>query len=113
MFSEPPAFTDADVFAQGVERRLERSWTLRRLAIGVAGVAGGSVAVSQALGAHLIDRISVLSSASVLAVSHGARAFSQLRLLSDLPVGGEVMWVGAGLALLGVVLMATRSLENL
>ncbi len=113
LFAETPAYADADGFARRVEDRLERNWTLRRVLIGAAGLAGGAIAVGQTVGTGVIDRIIGLSDVSATTVTHSARALSQLRLLSVLPVSSEVLWVGAGLAVLAVALMATRSLENL
>ena len=112
MFADAPALADADGFARRIEDRLDRSWTLRRLGIGVAGLTGGAVAVGQTLGAHLFDRVAGISDASANAFTHGAKTLSQLRFLSELPIGGEVMWMGAGLAVLALVLMATRSLQE-
>jgi hypothetical protein len=112
LFAEAPAFADADGFAQRVENRLDRTWTVRRVLIGAAGLAGGAIAVGQAVGANVFDRIVGFSDASAATMAHSARALSQLRFLSELPVGAEVLWVGAGLAVLAVALMATRSLEN-
>ena len=112
LFAEAPDLADADGFARRIEARLDRSWTLRRILIGTAGLGGGAIAVAQTVGAHLFDRVAGFSDASASAVSQSARTLSQLHLLSALPIGGEVLWVGAGLALLAVVLMATRSLEN-
>ncbi len=112
MFAETPAYADADGFARRIEGRLDRAWTWRRLLIGAAGLGGGAIAVAQTIGAHLFDRVAGISDASASAVSQGARTLGQLRLLDALPIGGEVLWVGAGLAVLAVVLMATRSLEN-
>jgi hypothetical protein len=113
LFAQAPEFVDSDGFAQRVESRLDRSWTVRRLLIGAAGVGGGAIAVAQTIGAHLFDRVAGFSGASVAAFSQGARTLSQLPLVTALPIGGEVMWVGAGLAVLAVVLVATRALENL
>lgn len=114
LYAETPAFADADGFARRIEDRLDRTWTLRRVLIGAAGLAGGAIAVGQALGgANLFDRIVGISDASAQTMTNGTRALSQLRLLSELPVGSEVLWVGAGLFALAVALMATRSLENL
>ena len=111
-FAETPAFADADGFARRIETRLDRSWTLRRALIGAAGVGGGLIAVGQMVGVHLFQRIEGASQASAAAISDGSKAVSQLRHLTALPIGAEVMWTGAALAVLAVVLMATRSLEE-
>ena len=72
-----------------------------------------AIAVAQTVGAHVFERVADFSGASSAVVSQGAKTISQLPLLSELPVGGEVMLVGAGLAVLAVALVATRALENL
>ncbi|MEI9965940.1 MAG: hypothetical protein WDM92_16195 [Caulobacteraceae bacterium] len=46
-FTEAPAFPDADRFAARVQDRLDRSWTLRRLMIGAAGLVGGVIAAAR------------------------------------------------------------------
>ena len=112
MFGEAPAFADADVFARGIEDRLARGWALRRVLIGAAGIGGGVIAAAQMLGGHFTKAAVGFTSASAEAVQRGGQAIGQLRILSDLPIGGEVMWVGIGLAVLAVVLMAARSLEE-
>ncbi len=111
-FAEVPPMADADRFARRLETRLDRSWTLRRVLIGAAGLGGGLVAVGQMLGARLFDRAMGVSDASLASISQGAKAIGQLRVLTMLPMGAEVMWMAAGLAALAVVLMATRSLEE-
>ncbi len=112
MFSESPAFADADGFAYRVEARLARSWTLRRVLIGLAGLIGGLVAAGQMLGAHLWQAVGGFASTSSQALARGGQALGQLQVLGDLPIGAEVMWVGLGLATLAVVLMAARALEE-
>ena len=112
LYSEAPALADADQFARRVEDRLARGWTVRRLLIGLAGVLGGLVAAGQMLGAHLWEATAGVTSASAAALQRGGQAMGQFRLLTDLPIGSEVMWVGLGLAVLAVVLMAARSLEE-
>ena len=111
-FGETPAFADADHFARRVDARLVRSWSMRRALIGMAGLAGGVVAVGQLVGARLFDHVIGLSQASVTQVTQGVKTVGQFRILASLPIGGEVMWMVAGLAVLAVVLMATRSLEE-
>jgi len=112
LFAETPAFADADRFARRVETRLDRTWALRRALIGIAGLGGGLVAAGQMLGAPLIDRVTGFSEASLTNVSRGARALGGLRFVADLPVGAEVMWTAAGLAVLAVVLVAARAIEE-
>ena len=112
-FAEVPALQDVDSFASRVERRLDRSWRMRSLFIAVAGLVGGLVAAGQMLGAQLFSHLSRVSAGSAAAVSDAMKTAGQLRLLSMLPVGSEVLWVGAGLAVLAVVLLATRALEEL
>jgi len=112
LFADTPVYADADGFARRVEDRLDRTWTVRRVMIGTAGLAGGAIAVGQTLDANLLHRIVGFSDASATTMAHSARDLSQLRFLRALPVGGEVLWVGAGLAVLAVVLMPTRALEN-
>jgi len=53
LFAQSPSFPDAAVFAHSLEARLERTGRLRTLAVTVAGVVGGVVAVSQGLGSNL------------------------------------------------------------
>ena len=113
LFAEAPAFADADRFARRVETRLDRAWALRRALIGIAGLGGGVVAAGQMLGSRLVDRAAAgLSEVSLTSVLQGARALGGLRFLADLPVGAEVMWTAAGLAVLAVVLVAARAIEE-
>jgi hypothetical protein len=111
-FADSPAFVDADWFNARVQDRLDRSWTVRRLLIGVAGLVGGVFAAGQMLGAEVFHKLVGGADASLAALDSSAKAIGQLRVLTMLPVGSEVLWVGAGLAVLAVVLMATRSIEE-
>jgi hypothetical protein len=112
LFSQPPAFGDADGFARRVEDRLGRSWAVRRMLIGLAGVVGGVIAAGQMLGGgHLWDAASTLTAQVTGAVTRGGQAMGQSRVLGDLPIGGEVLWMGLGLAALAVVLVAARAFE--
>lgn len=49
MFARPPALDGADVFAAGVERRLNRNWRMRTVILSAAGLVGGVFAVREAL----------------------------------------------------------------
>ncbi len=111
-FASTPAFVDADAFTRRVEGRLDRSWMLRRMLIGAAGVGGGLIAAGQMLGVHMFERLQGLSVASATAITQGSRTISRLQHSVDLPISGEVIWMGAALAVFAVVLMATRVMEE-
>ncbi len=114
MFAQPPAFADADAFARRVESRLDRSWTVRRWAIGAAGLAGGIVATGQVIGSNVSQRMQGLGTEAMADLSSGVRSFGpEWKALSLLPVGTEVLWMGAALAIMAVALVATRMLEEL
>ena len=53
MFARPPAFDDAEAFADRVERHLGLSWRVRTGVLTGAGVVGGFIAVREALEAGL------------------------------------------------------------
>src|SRR5688500_4317678 len=61
MFAQPPALADADAFARRVESKLDRSWMVRRWAIGAAGLVGGVVATGQVLSTNLTERMQGIS----------------------------------------------------
>jgi hypothetical protein len=114
LFSEPPAFADADDFARSVVARLDRGWQLRSLVIGLTGLIGGTIGVSQMMAVNLFGQIE-----SVSAVQ-GQRLGTQLGqifpthlALPSLPFGGEGLWMSAGLAAVAVVFALTRALEEI
>ena len=90
---------------------------MRRVLIGTAGVGGGLVAAGQVVGANLVQRAAVASQgadsrAHDLAADLLARGEAMLHL-QPLPLGGEVIWMVAGLAAMGVALVAARLMERL
>ena len=115
LFAEPPPLPDAPRFTAAVQARLERGWAMRRVLIGAAGLVGGVVAAVQVVGANLVQRVAVASqtadtraqdaAADLIARGHTA--------LHALPLGGEALWMVAGLAALGVALAAARLMEAL
>jgi hypothetical protein len=111
LFADPPAFADADAFAQRLERRLERGWTVRRWLIGAAGLAGGLIAASQLVVPGVFGRIGVVGR-SAHAVSATLTLPPPAEWLSILPSGDGVVWtaVGVAVALTGFVL--TRVIEE-
>lgn len=112
-FAEAPAAPDPDGFARRVERRLDRAWRVRGALIGTAGVAGGVVAAAQMLGGgHVFQDVASASTRSVAAVSRGVTTVGGFGQLASLPAAPEVLWVGAGLAVLAVVFFAVRAIEE-
>jgi hypothetical protein len=117
LFSEAPHYPDCQLFADQIESRLGRGWALRRVLIAAAGVAGGLIAAGQMIGSGLAARLSGASH-MVSATRQGVSQLPlplmpQLSVLSDMPFGGEVVWLVLGLAVLAGALLAGRSLEEL
>ena len=101
-------------FAARVEARLDRSWAFRRLAITVAGLVGGAIAAMQMIGSRLGAQVEgVGSQASAQIARSWNEVSAPLKAISVLPYSTEVMWMGAGLAVLAIALIATRSIEEL
>jgi hypothetical protein len=113
MFAQAPAFADADAFARRVEGHLDRAWTVRRWAIGAAGVVGGVIAAGQLLGSNVTERMQGYGVDAVADASRSLSSFTpEWKALSYLPMGTEVVWMGAALAVLAIALMATRMIEE-
>lgn len=113
LFAEAPALIDGDQFAKRVEDRLERSWTLRRVLIGAAGLGGGLIVAGQMIGPQISQRIETVSLAPVSTIQKGVEALApHWKVFSYLPYSSELLWMAAGLAALGVAAMAKRSIEE-
>jgi membrane-associated protease RseP (regulator of RpoE activity) len=113
LFAEAPALVDGDQFAKRVEDRLERSWTLRRVLIGAAGLGGGLIVAGQMIGPQINQRIETISLAPVSTIQRGIEALTpHWKVFSYLPYSSELLWMAAGLAALGVAAMAKRSIEE-
>ena len=115
LFADAPAFADQAAFTAAVQSRLERNWVLRRLMIGLAGGIGGLIAAVQVVGADLVQR---LASASQSAGLHAHDLITELVMrgravlhVHASPVGGEALWMVAGLAAVGLALLAARLIE--
>lgn len=117
LYADHPHYPDAPLFAAEVEGRLSRGWALRRMLIGAAGAAGGLIAVVQFAGARFGRRLGELGD---LASNTGHALRSTLLHLpgplgemGQLPFGGEVLWLVAGLAVLAGALLASRSIQEI
>lgn len=108
LFAQPPAVADSAGFAARVEARLERGWGARQLVIAAAGVLGGTVAGSQALGAGVWSRLQGirLPTGPLLGGDGGARLTGDA--FGVLLGGGEVMWMAAGMAAVTAAFVVTR-----
>lgn len=116
LYAEAPLFPDAPLFTAGVQRRLDRAWALRRGLIGVAGVAGGLIAAVQFVGSNFTERVSLVSEDLTLRL-HEVEGWISQRTgwqvdAHALPMGGEAMWLVAGLAAMGLALLAARVFET-
>ncbi len=117
LYAEHPHYPDAPLFAAEVEGRLSRGWALRRMLIGAAGVAGGLIAVIQFAGARFGQRLGELGDLATTTghslhttMLHMPGPFGEV---GQLPFGGEVLWLVAGLAVLAGALLASRSIQEI
>jgi hypothetical protein len=113
MFTEVPAFADADTFARRVEERLDRGWTLRRLLIGGLGLIGGLIGGAQIVGSGVVARLGQIGARSDRVVS---AVFSDL-LPADfmprgVPLNGEILWMAAALAAVAIGFALTRAIRE-
>ena len=120
LFGETPHYSDQALFAAEVEQKLNRGWTIRRSLIGLLGLAGGLLAVGQVAGSNLVERMGVISQASVDAAHHSAdslpsltHAASRVLAVQGLNLGGEAIWLVLGMLALAGVLLATRVVEEI
>ncbi|MEY4249415.1 MAG: hypothetical protein RJA87_1048 [Pseudomonadota bacterium] len=113
LFDEPPAFADSEAFVASVIQRLDRRWQVRSLVIGVTGLLGGFVAVSQIMANNLVGKVEVLSvGAKPHLLSQLIQSVETHLVLPSLPFGGEGLWMSAGLAGLALVFALTRAIEE-
>jgi hypothetical protein len=113
LFAEPPAFSDAEGFHARVERRLDRGWTLRRLAIGAAGGVAGLFAVGQLISSRFATDLRSASSESVSTVDLGVdKLMDQVNQFVATPASVETLWLGAALAAIALTFAITRLVEE-
>ena len=112
LYGQPPAFRDAELFAQQVTERLDRGWALRRVVIGATGVVAGLAAAVQLLGARFADEFSAVSreGAQRLDLSLGqlTSGYDQLFTMG----GSETLWIAAALALVALAFGVTRLMDE-
>jgi hypothetical protein len=124
-FARSPRMADEDLFAARIETRLASSTRLRTLALALAGLTGGVVAVRQSLNSAMeLGTSSVTTPALSLGrdlqnVSYDAQLSVQPILdqfgLSDMELGSmggmSLFWVGT-LALVGLAIAGAMKLSQ-
>jgi hypothetical protein len=113
LFAQAPALSDGDAFASRVQAKLARSWRLRTVAIGAAGVVGGAVAASQILGAGFALQVREASAHSAQVVDAAYRqTWTSLDAMSQITPSAALFWAVSGLMILAAVVGATRVLDE-
>ena len=113
LFGQAPGLADAETFAGRVESRLDRSWRVRTLGLGAAGVVGGVIAASQALGSGVGLRLEHATTASAHRVdSLYHQGFVQAQAFLQASPGLSLFWVASGLLILAAVVGATRAFDE-
>ncbi len=114
LFAQPPQVQDPIGFARRVEARLDREWAVRRLMIGVAGVAGAAIMLSQSLGAEVMSRLDAfVAPAQRLATEQWQIATGESLLNQPGLLSGELLWTLAAVAGVIAAFAATRWAEAL
>jgi hypothetical protein len=108
LYAQSPRVTDAEGFARRVESRLDREWSLRRVLIGAAGVAGGTVAVTQMVGAQMSTRLAGALEPLNRSVSQGWQSSWYADLQTGGLFSGDAVWILTALAGLGLSLAVAR-----
>ncbi|PLR19328.1 hypothetical protein SGCZBJ_23235 [Caulobacter zeae] len=113
LFADPPALPDAEAFHARVERRLDRGWALRRLAIGAAGGVAGLIAVGQLIASRFATDLRAASSEGVSTVDLGVdKVMDQVNQFVATPASVETLWLGAALAAIALAFAVTRLVEE-
>ncbi|MBP7705508.1 MAG: hypothetical protein KA105_09540 [Caulobacter sp.] len=114
MFNEPPAFADNETFARLIEMRLDRGWGMRQIALGAAGLAAGTIGALQLVGSRVVLESGALATERRLD-SLGETLGGLFRvgeLTQGLPMGGQVIWMGAALAVMAVAFVVFRTVDD-
>ena len=113
LFSQPPAFPDGEAFVTRVTTRLDRDWTMRRMMIGVGGLAAGMVVAWQFLAGRFGAELASVSDDARGAVDSGlGRMLAEVNHATGAAAGSETLWLVAGLAAAAVGFAVTRVMES-
>ena len=111
LFAQAPRVVDPVAFAARVEARLEREWALRRGFIGVAGLVGGVIAVTQTLGAELYGRLGAALTPLSRSLGDASVAAWYAELETQSLLSGQAVWALAALGGLAVTLAVARAAD--
>ena len=114
MFDAPPAFADADLFARGVEARLDRGWGVRQLLIGAFGFIGGLIGAMQMMGSGIGTQLEQASEESTGVLTRQLDGFLRSGMdLAAMPLSNEVLWMAAAMGVMALAFAVTRAVEEL
>ena len=121
LFARSPALPDVADFAARVEQRLDNGSRVRTLALSLAGLVGGVIAVREAVGANLVFQAEAASDNTARLVSGGLDS-AALQAQTSLQSGLDQLGLGVGLTsmagmqmfwIVTAVLIATAALATL
>jgi hypothetical protein len=113
LFSEAPAFPDAELFAAQMAANLDRGWALRRVLIGGAGVIAGLIAAVQIVTTRFPAELQAISSTGTRDLNADIdMALTKFNQVVSTPASVEALWLAAGLALLALGFAVTRAMED-
>ena len=112
LFAETPELPDAGAFADGIERKLDRGWNLRRWMIGAAGLAGGVIGASQLFMSNLFQRVEAAEQSARLVGQGLSRVSPSTDMVSALS-GGYGLWVAVALAVVSLGFVVSRVIEEI
>jgi hypothetical protein len=113
LFAETSELPDCNAFAARVERRMDRGWTARRWLIGAAGVAGGIVGASQLMMSNIVEQVETAEESARLLTSGLEELAPRAEWMSLLGGGGATVWIASGLAVVAMLFVLTRVIEEI
>ena len=113
LFAEVRELPDANIFAERIERRLDRGWTARRWLIGAAGIAGGVIGASQLMVSNLFERVETAEDSARILSSGLTQMAPRAEWMSALSSGGTTVWIASALAVLAMGFVLTRVIEEI
>ena len=113
LYAEPPALPDTEAFTARVTKRLDRGWALRGFGILAAGLVAGLIGAGQLVSSRVFDDLQLLTRDSTRALDSSYSSLTNRASdLMSLAGGGEVLWMAAGLAVLGLAFAVTRAVDQ-